>query len=340
MRIRLTIAAALLSASAPALVGAHVKWFTDPSPYPLRTDLILSERTALFAGAAALGLGILALVQRLLHDPHWPRLGFLRSMAIGAPTLLAVQSAVALVYAAVQPVLFVPNLPLQLNAVGIALSAVQLGIAFSLITGIADWLGAVALILLGPVAFLLFPSFDVLEQLLWAGIGVALLVTGRYAVDASRPRPWFRARTPVWSGRAVVALRVIVGISIVALALGEKIWNPDLGRAFLQERPHFNVPRSVLGLTWFSDDLFVLLAGLVEGTIGVLLISGLLTRVVILGMWLPFNLGIPFLPAQELIGHLPIFGSMYFLLVYNPLADEATGEPGAVPSRPGVMAGA
>jgi hypothetical protein len=43
----------------------------------------------------------------------------------------------------------------------------------------------------------------------------------------------------------------------------------------------------------------VLAAGLVEGTIGVLLISGLLTRVVILAMWVPFNLGIPFLASQS-----------------------------------------
>jgi NADH dehydrogenase len=46
-----------------------------------------------------------------------------------------------------------------------------------------------------------------------------------------------------------------------------------------------------------------------------LLVSGILTRVVILGMWVPFNVGVPFLPPQELIGHLPIFGIMYLLFV-------------------------
>jgi hypothetical protein len=47
------------------------------------------------------------------------------------------------------------------------------------------------------------------------------------------------------------------------------------------------------------------------------LISGRLTRVVILGMWLPFNLTVPFLPPVEMLGHLPIFGIMYLLLVYG-----------------------
>jgi hypothetical protein len=73
-----------------------------------------------------------------------------------------------------------------------------------------------------------------------------------------------------------------------------------------------------------SDDQFVLLAGLTEGTIGVLLVSGLLTRVVILFMWVPFNLGAPFLPSQELVGHLPIFATMYLLLVHS--AGIAPGE--------------
>jgi hypothetical protein len=111
------------------------------------------------------------------------------------------------------------------------------------------------------------------------------------------------------------------GAALIAPALSEKIWNPDLGSAFLAGRPEFNFPRTFLGQAWFSDELFVLSAGLVEATIGVLLISGLLTRVVILGMWLPFNLGIPFLPPQELLGHLPIFGIMYVLLVHSSGAD-------------------
>jgi len=36
-----------------------------------------------------------------------------------------------------------------------------------------------------------------------------------------------------------------------------------------------------------------LLIGLAEAAIGAALISGRLTRLVVLGMWLPFHLGIP-----------------------------------------------
>ena len=311
----------------------HVKWFEDPARYPLRTDLILSSRTAVVVGVSIAALALLYLAQRLVGDPHWPDLDFLEEMAIGAPTLLAVQAATGLIYAAVQPVLFAPNLPLPLNPIGLTLAAVQIAIGFSFITGIADWLAALALVLLGPLAFLLFPVMDVLEQFFWAGIGVVILVIGRYAVEGGRARAWFRRRNPAWSSRAVAVLRVITGASIIAPALSEKIWNPQLGAAFLANRPGFNFMQTYLGLSWFTNDLFVLAAGVTEALIGVLLISGLLTRVVILGMFVPFNIGVPFLPPQELLGHIPIFGIMYFLLVHS--SGIAPGESIDRPAPPG-----
>ena len=326
----------LATASTPAL--AHVKWFEDPSAYPLRADLVLSGRTALFVAVATAAVALLYLLQRLMGDPHWPRVSFLRRMAVGAPTLLAIQAAIGLVYAAVQPALLAPNLPLEPDGRGLAIAALEIAVAFALITGLLDGVAAVALILLGPLGFLLFPAVDVLDQLHWAGIGLAVLVVGRFAADVTETRPWFRRRSPAWSARAVAALRVITGVAIIAPALSEKLWNPALGAAFLARRPEFNVVRTFLGQAWFTDDLFVLAAGITEGVIGVLLVSGLLTRVVILFMWVPFNLGVPFLPSQELLGHLPIFGIMYVLLVHG--AGIAPGEsldrpaPPAPPAAP------
>ena len=162
-----------------------------------------------------------------------------------------------------------------------------------------------------------------------------MLILGRAAVSVGQLRPWFARRRPAWSARAIAALRIITGIAIVAPALDEKIWNPELGRAFLIGYPHFNVVRGVLGQTWFTDDMFVLAAGIAEGVIGVLLISGLLTRVVILGMWLPFNVTIPFLPPTELLGHLPIFGIMYLLLVHSSgIAPGESAQRATVPGAP------
>lgn len=110
---------------------------------------------------------------------------------------------------------------------------------------------------------------------------------------------------------------MLSGLSFLVLGFADKVWNPALGAAFLAERPQFNVLRHGFGLEWFTDERFVLLGGIVEAGIGALLVSGLLTRVAILAMWVPFNLPVPFLPAVEMLGHLPIFGVMYLLLVYG-----------------------
>jgi hypothetical protein len=312
-----------------------VKWFvspSDPSRPGIDTSLILSERTAMLVVVAAVALGGLYLLQRLVKDPHWPRLEFFHQMAVGAPTLLAVQAAITLVYAAVQPALFVPNLPLLVNPFGVAIAAVELLVAFCLITGLADWLAAIALMLLVPLSLYQRRFSDSLDMLFWVGIGLLILVVGRHAPAVHPARDWFHVRSSAWSAGAVAGLRVLSGLAIIAPGLDEKVWNPTLGAQFLAQYPDFNFMRSLLGLQWFTDDWFVLAAGIVEATIGILLVSGLLTRVVIVGMWVPFNIGVPFLPPQELIGHLPIFGIMYFLLVHS--AGIAPGESLGRPQPP------
>ncbi len=327
------LAAVLLAALAPRAAEAHVKWFEDSGKYPLQSDLVLSSRTALFLAVAAGALLGLYALQRLLGSPHWPEIAFLRQMALGAPTLLAIQAAIGLVHAAVQPVLFAPNLPLARNAGGFLLAGLQIAIAFTFITGLADWAGAIALILLVPLAFFFFAPFDVLEQFFWVGIGVVILVVGRFAPDSSKVRPWFQRRTRAWSARAIAILRVITGVAIVVPAFSEKLWNPGIGEAFLAHHPNFNFVQTYLGQAWCTNERFVLAAGIAEGVIGVLLISGLLTRVVILGMWVPFNLTVPFLPPAELLGHIPIFGIMYLLLVHS--SGIAPGESFHRPAPPG-----
>jgi hypothetical protein len=96
------------------------------------------------------------------------------------------------------------------------------------------------------------------------------------------------------------------------------MWNPDLGRTFLLDHPAFNFVHLNLGLDWFTDNLFALAIGLIEASVGAALISGRLNRLVVVAAWAPFQLGIPLLPSQELIGQPPVFGIMYLLLVYTP----------------------
>lgn len=93
-----TRATSLLAAPPRACAGADAgarEAVGDSAQYPLRTDLILSYRTAIRVGVSIAALSALYLLQRLLGDPHWPEVGFLKQMAIRGPTLLAGQATVA-----------------------------------------------------------------------------------------------------------------------------------------------------------------------------------------------------------------------------------------------------
>jgi uncharacterized membrane protein YphA (DoxX/SURF4 family) len=314
----------------------HVEWFEDPSRYPIQWVLVFSWRTLLAVIGAALALAAFYLAQRALGDRHWPRLPFLPRMAIGAPALLAVQAAIPIIYSGVQPVLLSPQLHLGRNPGGLFLGAIEVLIGFCFVTGIWDRIASAVLVALVLIAFFLFPPLDVVAQMHWVGIAVVIFAIGRQAPEAGRPRrdaSWWHAR--VSPEGAVVWLRTLTGAAIMAAALSEKIWNPGIAEAFLRQHPGFNFPHAYLGMTWMSDERFILAAGIFELVIGALLISGLLTRVVIIAMWLPFNITIPFLPPDELLWHLPFFGIMYFLLVHGADLAPETKRVGRIGSAAG-----
>jgi hypothetical protein len=302
---------------APSTAFAHVNRFADASRYPVRADLIFSGSTGLWLGASAVVLLWASLVQRVLGGADWPRLRIWHHLAAGGPTQLAVLAAIGLVSAAVHPALFAPNLSLPSTSFGLGLAALELAVAASFVTGVLDWLGALLLIGLVGASAVVFSPTDLAEQIHWVGLALVVLCVGRTASHGSTGRAWLQRFDPDCASRALAVLRILTGASVVAAACDEKLWNPALGRAFMAAHPLFNVLHGAVGPP-LSDDTFVLLIGVAEGTLGVLLASGLLTRVVVLGMWLPFNLGIPFLPPQELLGHLPIFGAMYLLLAHGP----------------------
>ncbi len=304
-------------AALPAPAAAHVRWFVPEWMRLLPPDfgLIFGWPTLAVVVASLALFAILRLVERVVGSPHWPNPPLLAYMEPCATALLAVHTGISLVWFAYQRSLFVPQLVLPPNLVGWLLVGLQIFVAFTFITGFFDRAGAVLLILTFLLGFLVFPPVALLDQLHYVGIAVALFVLGRTVPPewVARKLAWL----PQYETQAVVALRILTGLSLVMAAFNEKLLAPELGRAFLADYPHFNLMRSVFGLEWFTDDLFIAAAGITEATIGVLLITGVLTRVVILGMWVPFNLTVPLLPPVELLGHLPIFGIMYVLLLYG-----------------------
>jgi hypothetical protein len=307
-----------LLALAPLPALAHERWFVDNAEdYPIQPELLLGPWTLIGLAVSAAVVGALLLARRLAGgDNMFPRVWFLRRYDPSAPVVIAIQAAISLIYVAVNLRYFAVNLELPANLAGYVLAGAQLAVAFSFISGVFTRAGAALLIGLVLLAGLLYGPVAMLEQSIFVGIALYLGIMGRGLRDttAARPAPHpldrYRPLTPT-------LLRVFTALTIVALAFSEKLLNPALGVAFLEAYPNFNVAR-LLGFEWFTDERFVLAAGVVELAIGAALLSGVLPRLVIIGMFVPFNLPLPFLPPTELLGHLPIFAVMYVLLFHHP----------------------
>lgn len=120
---------------------------------------------------------------------------------------------------------------------------------------------------------------------------------------------------------AVPALRVITGITLVILAFSEKLLNPDIGLRFLTFND-WNFMHA-MGITSYSNEIFILSAGLAELLIGIVFILGLLTRtntLVLLAFMITSNLAFMIQSSNseaitEVAGHAPILAIALILLM-------------------------
>ncbi|MGQ0560882.1 MAG: DoxX protein, partial [Gemmatimonadota bacterium] len=234
-----------------------------------------------------------------------------RDLTAWTPIGVGIHTAILLIVSGISRQLFVPNLPLPQNFFGALFGLIQIAIALSFFYGALTRFGAALLALTWFAGLLLFGPVLLLEHVFLVGAAAFLFAAGRgpLSVDAV-VRGTEPLRPPPTS--AVTTLRVLTGASLAVLAFTEKLWNVPLAQAFLANYDLNFLPG--LGFD-VSERTFILIAGTVELTLGALLMSGAFMRVVIVIMWLPFNLTLPLLGWRELVGHLPIYGIMAVLLI-------------------------
>jgi len=152
------------------------------------------------------------------------------------------------------------------------------------------------------------------ENTLFLGVAVFFFMAGRGPLSIDRllvPK----LEPPAWLVRnAVIPLRIGLGISIAVVAFTEKLANQPLALDFLRGHPlNFT---AALGLP-LSNELFVLFAGSVELLIGLWIALGIFNREIVIIALLPFNLTLSVFNQTELAGHLPFYGIMALLLVWE-----------------------
>jgi len=297
-----------------------VKWFTDPTAYPTRYDLLFTPPVLIALAMTALAVGVAYLLERIFPEPR--NVKWLERLAPYAPLVLGVHLGLALIVASLLGFLFVPSRTLEVgseNLFGFLILTAEAMCGLMIVLGLGTRVAAVSLALLGLVAMIPFTIEGILEQVHILGIAAFLFLVGRGPLSLDRlrgVRPPLEGPEIPWASLSL--LRVAMGFAIFYGALTEKLLNPGLAESLLADRPFLNVTR--LGPASLPDGQFVYLAGLSELVIGAVVMSPWLTRpVVALGAAI-FTATLFFFGWRELLGHLPFYGIM-FLLFIAPKAD-------------------
>src|SRR5256714_12833273 len=223
-------------------VLGHVKWFTDPRLHPTEYGLLL---TAPVIGAFILAIGATGLAYLIQHRVPEPKaIRSLERYASTGPLALRIALGIALLAAAAANWLFVPSLVLHDDPGGVALRAVETACGLLLLAGLFTRYAAIVLALLGIVAMVPFSIENILEQVHILGIAVFLFIAGPgpLSLDARR-----RAAHSIEHRKAPAAavnlLRIAMGFGIAYGALTEKLLDPALAQALLDQSPFLNALR-------------------------------------------------------------------------------------------------
>ena len=301
---------------------AHEKWFHQGPWEPADWRHVAQfPAAALIAGVVVITL-LAAQIRRRLARPNV----FPGPVALGAdadgitrfyawvPVILAIHVAVPLLVYGIQGHLFAPYLNLQ-GVWQYWLGLIQVGAAIALFYGGVTRVAAIAIGVAWLIGIGVFGLEPMLENSHYVGFAAFFFLAGRgpFSIDHLL-FPRFNSSRDLMRF-APSALRTGVGISLVTVAFTEKLANPQLAQSFLQQHPlNFT---AALGMP-MSDATFVLCAGSVELLVGLFVLFGLFPRLIILVAWLPFNLTLTIFDWVELVGHLPFYGAMAFLLVWTP----------------------
>jgi hypothetical protein len=294
-----------------ALPLAHETWLIHddvPTDWSFVTE---GATLALLAGAVLVTVAV-RLLSRVRPGVDVPVLG---RMAPFMPFAIRLHLAVSLIGLVSLGYYLSPAMDLQANVVGILLGAVMVIVAVAMVIGIEVRIAAWILVAAGPLGMLEFGVSPVLQRIDMLGPAVFLIFTGAGRWSAEYELGRVRDPSPETVARAVWALRVAAGAALIIVAFVEKLAQPQLALEFLHHYPQFNVAQSVgIGM---SDLDFARVAGSIEVLFGLLLISGALPQAIVLIAGVPFNATLWFFGNLELVGHLPIYGTMLVLLVYG-----------------------
>lgn len=299
---------ALMATLLASAAHAHVRWFVDEGasvetfePYAMTDVEVLAwitVATLLVAASVILDMRlpvIRVVATKTRHD-------FIE--------ILRIFTGMSLLLTAYEGAVVAPHL-VAFGGFGTLLLMTQAGIGILLIANRFVHHAAILMIILHLGLAIQFGVVAALEYLIMVAIAVFLLINNLPSQD-------LRERFKPYS---VDLLRILTGISLIALGLSEKLLGAIMAEAFLAQY-EWNFMQA-LGLEFFSDRLFALSAGFMEVVFGVILVLGTTTRLNVLAFSVVlFASNVLFLvqgeneaAMVEFIGHMPVIGVALILLL-------------------------
>jgi hypothetical protein len=294
------------------MLFAHERWF-EFKPVSSDWGFITETATLIMLGVAV----AITLLVRLIAR-YWPGLDipFLARLVPWMPFAIRLHLAVSMIGLLSLGYYLSPAMDLPKEWWSFLYGAVMVVVAVTMASGWHAREGAALLVIAGPLGMIAFGVVPVLSRFDLLGLALFVLIAGpgRWSADVETART--APTSPGEHARAIWWLKVAAGIALIVVALDEKLVNPHLAVAFLENHPNFNVVQSLLGIDMSAIE-FTRLAGAVEVLFGLLLLSGALPQVIVLVAVLPFNATLWYFGANELMGHLPIYVTLLAVLVYG-----------------------
>ena len=304
-----------LHTAAQIVMPLHERWFVESRPAGDWSFFFSPLPLVLTAVVIAVAVAW-RLVALRVDRPELGVLSPLGRLVPWVPRLLGVHLGVSLLALAATGAFITPANDHLDGAGGHALLLVEAALGIWLVSGFRLRYAAGLVLLLGPALALVAGWTALGECANLAAVAAFLVVVppGRDAYGATRPS----ARD---LRRALLVLRLGVGVALIVLAFTEKLTNPAMAVETLKDFPSLDV-FGLVGIH-LAPETFVAVAGATELLFGLLIISGAFPQVAVLVAMVPFNATLLLFGQTEMVGHLPVYGVFLALLVYGSSAETA-----------------
>lgn len=318
----------LVALFVPLTAFAHEKWFVSEIPAGSGVPAFFTEWSGIKMWMIAGAVGAFAIACLIHNALSGKRIeknarSFFASYKGWVAPIMRGSLGLLLVGAAYDRVFMAPDLSLQglPGMLGQALVYVQLLIGLLLALGIVVRFASLLGIIVLAISFMYFPLYSLMSYVAFLGLFLYLAMLG----DASLPNTHRLKLFPGlqklvhaqhWEPYALPLLRIIFGICFISEGVYFKVIEPRYTLELVQQYGLNFMP--MLGMTGFSDAMFVFSAGLTEVLLGVLLLVGILPRLVALFIMGMFTLTTFIFGMPEILGHLPLYAGLFAILVFGP----------------------